>query len=208
MDFGNGHMQPVTAGFGRRRHRPRASARRRRTGPRGRAATGRACRICAALARNSHRLPFGQLRLVVGQGRDAAPNHLVENVSRFVLNVPLAGASCYDRRDLKGIEMSGRTCLTIVLAAGEGTRMRSSRPKVLHEVAGRSLLGHVLTPCARPATRRSPSWSAPSMTMFRPMRARLRRTPQVFVQARAARNRACGAGGARPRSKKAPTTSW
>jgi bifunctional UDP-N-acetylglucosamine pyrophosphorylase/glucosamine-1-phosphate N-acetyltransferase len=41
--------------------------------------------------------------------------------------------------------MSARTCLTIVLAAGEGTRMRSSRPKVLHEVAGRSLLGHVLT---------------------------------------------------------------
>jgi bifunctional UDP-N-acetylglucosamine pyrophosphorylase/glucosamine-1-phosphate N-acetyltransferase len=41
--------------------------------------------------------------------------------------------------------MNGRTCLTIVLAAGEGTRMRSSRPKVLHAVAGRSLLGHVLT---------------------------------------------------------------
>jgi bifunctional UDP-N-acetylglucosamine pyrophosphorylase/glucosamine-1-phosphate N-acetyltransferase len=41
--------------------------------------------------------------------------------------------------------MSGRTCLTIVLAAGEGTRMRSSRPKVLHQVAGRSLLGHVLS---------------------------------------------------------------
>jgi bifunctional UDP-N-acetylglucosamine pyrophosphorylase/glucosamine-1-phosphate N-acetyltransferase len=44
--------------------------------------------------------------------------------------------------------MSGRTCLTIVLAAGEGTRMRSSRPKVLHDVAGRSLLGHVLTAAA------------------------------------------------------------
>jgi bifunctional UDP-N-acetylglucosamine pyrophosphorylase/glucosamine-1-phosphate N-acetyltransferase len=44
--------------------------------------------------------------------------------------------------------MSGRTCLTIVLAAGEGTRMQSSRPKVLHEVAGRSLLGHVLTAVA------------------------------------------------------------
>ena len=41
--------------------------------------------------------------------------------------------------------MTTRTCLTIVLAAGEGTRMRSSRPKVLHEVAGRTLLGHVLT---------------------------------------------------------------
>jgi bifunctional UDP-N-acetylglucosamine pyrophosphorylase/glucosamine-1-phosphate N-acetyltransferase len=32
----------------------------------------------------------------------------------------------------------------IVLAAGEGKRMRSSRPKVLHSLLGRSLLGHVL----------------------------------------------------------------
>ncbi len=37
-----------------------------------------------------------------------------------------------------------RSCLTIVLAAGEGTRMRSSRPKVLHEIAGRSMLAHAL----------------------------------------------------------------
>ena len=40
--------------------------------------------------------------------------------------------------------MTERTCLSIVLAAGEGTRMRSSRPKVLHEVAGLSMVGHVL----------------------------------------------------------------
>ena len=32
----------------------------------------------------------------------------------------------------------------VVLAAGEGTRMKSTTPKVLHSVAGRSLLGHVL----------------------------------------------------------------
>lgn len=37
-----------------------------------------------------------------------------------------------------------RTCLSIVLAAGEGTRMKSARPKVLHEVAGLSMVGHVL----------------------------------------------------------------
>jgi bifunctional UDP-N-acetylglucosamine pyrophosphorylase/glucosamine-1-phosphate N-acetyltransferase len=43
-----------------------------------------------------------------------------------------------------GKTMAARTCLAIVLAAGEGTRMRSSRPKVLHAVAGRSLLAHVL----------------------------------------------------------------
>jgi bifunctional UDP-N-acetylglucosamine pyrophosphorylase/glucosamine-1-phosphate N-acetyltransferase len=39
----------------------------------------------------------------------------------------------------------GRTDhLTIVLAAGEGTRMRTSRPKVLHTLAGAPLIAHVL----------------------------------------------------------------
>jgi bifunctional UDP-N-acetylglucosamine pyrophosphorylase/glucosamine-1-phosphate N-acetyltransferase len=40
--------------------------------------------------------------------------------------------------------MTARSSLTIVLAAGEGTRMRSAMPKVLHPVAGQSLLAHVL----------------------------------------------------------------
>lgn len=39
--------------------------------------------------------------------------------------------------------MTTRTCLSVILAAGEGTRMKSSRSKVLHEVAGLSLVGHV-----------------------------------------------------------------
>lgn len=33
----------------------------------------------------------------------------------------------------------------VILAAGEGTRMKSSTPKVLHSIAGRSLVGHVLS---------------------------------------------------------------
>jgi len=43
--------------------------------------------------------------------------------------------------------MSGthkRTCLTIILAAGEGKRMASDMPKVLHPVAGLPMLAHVL----------------------------------------------------------------
>ncbi|WP_316178331.1 MULTISPECIES: bifunctional UDP-N-acetylglucosamine diphosphorylase/glucosamine-1-phosphate N-acetyltransferase GlmU [unclassified Bradyrhizobium] len=40
--------------------------------------------------------------------------------------------------------MTARSSLTIVLAAGEGTRMRTSVPKVLHPIAGESLLAHVL----------------------------------------------------------------
>jgi bifunctional UDP-N-acetylglucosamine pyrophosphorylase/glucosamine-1-phosphate N-acetyltransferase len=37
-----------------------------------------------------------------------------------------------------------RTCLAVVLAAGEGTRMRSALPKVLHRLGGRTLLENVL----------------------------------------------------------------
>lgn len=40
--------------------------------------------------------------------------------------------------------MSTPRILAIVLAAGEGTRMKSAKPKVLHEVAGLSLVGHAI----------------------------------------------------------------
>ncbi|MDX2647397.1 bifunctional UDP-N-acetylglucosamine diphosphorylase/glucosamine-1-phosphate N-acetyltransferase GlmU [Streptomyces sp. PA03-1a] len=37
-----------------------------------------------------------------------------------------------------------RPAAVIVLAAGEGTRMKSATPKVLHTISGRSLVGHVV----------------------------------------------------------------
>jgi len=39
--------------------------------------------------------------------------------------------------------MTSRTCLSIILAAGEGTRMKSATPKVLHKVAGLPMVAHV-----------------------------------------------------------------
>jgi len=39
--------------------------------------------------------------------------------------------------------MTSRTCLSIILAAGEGTRMKSALPKVLHEIAGLPMVAHV-----------------------------------------------------------------
>lgn len=38
----------------------------------------------------------------------------------------------------------GRSCLSVILAAGEGTRMMSSVPKVLHKLAGLPLICHVV----------------------------------------------------------------
>ncbi|MFN3959780.1 MAG: bifunctional UDP-N-acetylglucosamine diphosphorylase/glucosamine-1-phosphate N-acetyltransferase GlmU [Parvularculaceae bacterium] len=40
--------------------------------------------------------------------------------------------------------MNKRATAAVILAAGQGTRMRSSTPKVLHPVGGRSMLAHVM----------------------------------------------------------------
>src|SRR5262252_873532 len=59
-----------------------------------------------------------------------------------------ASAGCPRRkrsiRPTLRIAMTARSSVTVVLAAGEGTRMRSGLPKVLHPVASQSLLAHVL----------------------------------------------------------------
>jgi bifunctional UDP-N-acetylglucosamine pyrophosphorylase/glucosamine-1-phosphate N-acetyltransferase len=39
--------------------------------------------------------------------------------------------------------MTERSCLSIILAAGEGTRMKSTLPKVLHPIAGLPMVAHV-----------------------------------------------------------------
>ena len=42
----------------------------------------------------------------------------------------------------------------VIMAAGKGTRMRSKLPKVLHRIAGKSLLQHVLETAAALGARR------------------------------------------------------
>ena len=42
----------------------------------------------------------------------------------------------------------------VIMAAGKGTRMKSARPKVLHTLAGRPLLQHVLDMAAGLGARR------------------------------------------------------
>src|SRR5947207_15836790 len=48
------------------------------------------------------------------------------------------------RRQGREWSMSNRPLSAVVLAAGEGTRMKSNRPKPLHLLCGRPLVLHVL----------------------------------------------------------------
>ena len=44
--------------------------------------------------------------------------------------------------------MTSRKTAIVILAAGKGTRMKSSLPKVLHPVGGRAMVNHVLSAVA------------------------------------------------------------
>ncbi len=79
--------------------------------------------------------------------------------------------------------MSKRTCLAIVLAAGEGTRMRSALPKVLHPIAGRSMLAHVLTAVRGAGTQAVAVVVGPDSDAVADEARRMLPKAQVFVQA-------------------------
>jgi bifunctional UDP-N-acetylglucosamine pyrophosphorylase/glucosamine-1-phosphate N-acetyltransferase len=79
--------------------------------------------------------------------------------------------------------MTARSSLTVVLAAGEGTRMRSSRPKVLHEVAGQSLLEHVLNAAPQGAGAALAVVIGPDHAAVAAEARRVRADAATFVQA-------------------------
>jgi bifunctional UDP-N-acetylglucosamine pyrophosphorylase/glucosamine-1-phosphate N-acetyltransferase len=78
--------------------------------------------------------------------------------------------------------MTKRSCLAIVLAAGEGTRMRSARPKVLHEIADRSMLAHVLDAVRGAGTEAAAVVVGPNSDAVADEAKRVLPKAQVFVQ--------------------------
>ncbi len=76
-----------------------------------------------------------------------------------------------------------RTCLAIVLAAGEGTRMRSARPKVLHAIGGRSLIAHVLDAVAQAGGTTTAVVVGPGAEAVADEARRVLPGSQIFVQA-------------------------
>jgi bifunctional UDP-N-acetylglucosamine pyrophosphorylase / glucosamine-1-phosphate N-acetyltransferase len=78
--------------------------------------------------------------------------------------------------------MTGRTTLTIVLAAGEGTRMRSKTPKVLHPLAGQSLLAHVLGAAPKGSSASLALVIGPDHEAVAAEASRVREDVAIFVQ--------------------------
>ncbi len=72
--------------------------------------------------------------------------------------------------------------LIVILAAGKGTRMKSALPKVLHKVAGRSMLGHVLALSKTVEGASIAVVIGPGMDDVRAEVARLAPAASVFVQ--------------------------
>src|SRR5258705_3196654 len=79
--------------------------------------------------------------------------------------------------------MPARSSLTVVLAAGEGTRMRSSLPKVLPPVAGQSLLAHVLDAVPQGAGAALAVVIGPDPQAVADEVARIRTDAATFIQA-------------------------
>lgn len=76
-----------------------------------------------------------------------------------------------------------RPLLTVVLTAGKGTRMRSQLPKVLHPIAGRSMMGHVLALARAVGGDTLAVVVGPDMERVRDEALRAAPAAEVFVQA-------------------------
>jgi len=80
--------------------------------------------------------------------------------------------------------MTDRQVLCIVLAAGKGTRMCSEQPKVLHRIAGRSMLAHVIATGLSAGTTRTAVVVGPGMAAVASEALKLAPVASIHVQER------------------------
>lgn len=78
--------------------------------------------------------------------------------------------------------MTATPLMIVVLAAGKGTRMKSDLPKVMHQVGGRSMLGHVLALARAASADRTAVVVGPGMDNVRAATQSFAPEAEIFVQ--------------------------
>lgn len=78
--------------------------------------------------------------------------------------------------------MTPRSCHSVVLAAGLGTRMKSDLPKVMHEIGGLPLVGHVLKSLAAAGSSRISVVTGPDMPDLEKLVGKLAPNGRCFTQ--------------------------
>jgi len=80
------------------------------------------------------------------------------------------------------LAMIQRSCLSIILAAGEGTRMKSAKSKVLHEIAGLPMVAHVAAAAKQVGGGAVALVVGHGADEVRKAAARFDPAPEIFVQ--------------------------
>jgi CTP:molybdopterin cytidylyltransferase MocA len=84
---------------------------------------------------------------------------------------------------IRGVpSMTTRSCQVVILAAGEGMRMKSALSKVMHPVAGLPMLGHVLRAADAVGASRAAVVKGPAGDDVAALAAKLAPTAEVFTQ--------------------------
>lgn len=78
--------------------------------------------------------------------------------------------------------MTTRSCQVVILAAGEGTRMKSALSKVMHPVAGLPMLGHVLRAADAVGASRAAVVKGPAGDDVAALAKKLAPSAEVFTQ--------------------------
>jgi bifunctional UDP-N-acetylglucosamine pyrophosphorylase/glucosamine-1-phosphate N-acetyltransferase len=83
---------------------------------------------------------------------------------------------------MTSLDATRRRCLAVILAAGAGKRMASQKPKVLHELAGRSMLAHVLSAIAAAGADQIAVVIGPGQELVEAQVKLVAPTAKVFIQ--------------------------